>query len=285
MLDQSAMGLVDGFVKAYYDAQQLLDDNDVDRASEKYQEMLGIYKQLETQGTEEDRKIAHEQLCKLYYQIQEPPKSVAPYFAAGIFIVLISFVIVVQPSIVGLQIFPDTIYQDINVQTARSGFLNITLQGVPTSLEIQASGAGKIYLVKGKNLVAVWDGGAGFECVDSCVLDGISSNKIVLLVEVGDTPITLKKVKYTARAVPNNAPKFTGSAKTFAAPFSLNLSQQFSDQDGDSLVFLASKQPGLRVSLVSDVLTVEAEESGKRTITLYASDLKDVTKVPITVTA
>ncbi|MAF34942.1 hypothetical protein CMO91_03800 [Candidatus Woesearchaeota archaeon] len=279
------MGSVQDFVKAYYEAQTYLDDHDVEKATASYKELLGLYEDIKTEGTEQDKAVAHEQICKLYYKLQQPTRSVAPYFAAGLLVVLLSFVAVVQPSIVGLPIFPETIYQDVNVATSRTGFLNVTLEGIPTSIRLKGAGQGKVYLVQGKNLIKVWEGGPGYECVDSCVIDGIDTNKVVLLIEPKGGQLKLEKVKYTARPLPNHVPAWTGTKTTFAAPFSLNLSDLFQDEDGDDLVFLSSKQAGLVVSIENDMLSVSAEEPGERQITVYASDLKGVTRIPLTVTA
>lgn len=84
-------------------------------------------------------------------------------------------------------------------------------------------------------------------------------------------------------------PQWRGGQTEFTLPAGTDLAYDFSsafrDPDGDRLVFLATESPGLRVSVSGSVVTIEALPGafGDHQVTVMASDLASVTKVPITI--
>lgn len=84
-------------------------------------------------------------------------------------------------------------------------------------------------------------------------------------------------------------PQWRGGQTEFTLRAGTDLAYDFSsafhDPDGDRLVFLATESPGLRVSVSGSVVTIEALPGafGDHRLTVMASDLASVTKVPITI--
>ncbi len=81
---------------------------------------------------------------------------------------------------------------------------------------------------------------------------------------------------------PNSAPAWDGP-RSFELREAglLNLSQHFSDADGDPLVFVSTSGEGVDVSVTNDIVTLTPRSSSRQNITLIATDFKDVTKVPV----
>jgi hypothetical protein len=291
--------LVKRFVDAYYKAQSCLDSNDLAGARQQYLVLLQHYQAINGSALSYHHKeLAHSQMLKIKERFEEPAaSSPLPIIFAGIFIVLISFVVFMEPSIVGLVFFSqEKLSADVNWTITKSGFYNVTLEGIPTSLMLRGNFAGKsakVYLTKGKNLLKIFDSSkanianSSFDgaCIDTCSIADYPGNKINLLVEVQDATLVIKRIDYTAKPLPNKPPAWNGpSVFPVFGRARINLSKYFSDADGDSLVYLATKAPGARVSVVDDALDVDLDEdAGKNTvITVMASDMKSLTRVPLT---
>ena len=98
-------------------------------------------------------------------------------------------------------------------------------------------------------------------------------------------PVYIGLVAYEDTA--NTAPAWIGSVTELemavgtALPF--DVSTSFRDVDGDELIYIATETDGLDVSVSSSIITFQARAAGEHVIILMATDLKEITKVPMTV--
>lgn len=282
------------FMEVYDTAYNSLQKRELDSAKENYLKLIDLYRDiaLSSEFEDSDKEIAHEQLLKIYYMLQKPPRPRIPLVAIVVLGIIILAFFFVKPTIVGLYFFPEKFVMDARMTIEKSGFYNVTLKGIPSSLKMSGefSGEGKIYLVKGKNLLRVVQGSGAFEqaCADSCKISGIEGTTITLLVEAKG-PVAIDKIFYEAKPPPNNAPKFIGTETKFtvADVTKLNLSQMFTDEDKeDSLTYLATTADDLYVTVDNDQLIISKEKTatGTREITVIASDMKDVIKQKFEIT-
>ena len=65
----------------------------------------------------------------------------------------------------------------------------------------------------------------------------------------------------------------------------INLDEYFSDADGDELTYISTKTDNLEVEIVGNILTLMPKEGyeGTEKITVIGSDMKAITKVPVSV--
>ena len=85
----------------------------------------------------------------------------------------------------------------------------------------------------------------------------------------------------------NSPPKWIRPSTEFSLPqnvqTSYDLSVFFTDKDEDLLVFLATETDGVNVEVSNSVVKLTPTSKGRHEITFIASDLTDVTRVPVTI--
>ena len=278
---------VSKFVEVYSSAMNNLSANKIDDAKADYVKLIESYRGMGGLSRT-DREIAHEQLLKVYYGLQSPPKAKIPLISIAILVLIVSFLVMLKPSIVGYSLFLDKFSEDVSLSFEKSGVYNVTLKGVPQSLKVSGTLAGdyaKVYVAVGKKLVKVLDTtNSSFvdACSESCSFSG-DSNVMKLIVDVKGK-LVIDHIEYDAKKMPNRAPVWKGENNFVISPnLIVNLSKYFSDPDGDGIVYLATTTEGMLVEVNDDqlVLTKEKYASGEKGITIIASDLKDVTKQKI----
>jgi hypothetical protein len=96
-------------------------------------------------------------------------------------------------------------------------------------------------------------------------------------------------VGLAAAELSNNAPVWTGDTtfkvSNLAGSMDVDLSQYFSDADNDELTFISTQTDNVKVEVIGDILTFIPKEGyeGTETVTVIGSDMKAITKVPVSV--
>ena len=148
----------------------------------------------------------------------------------------------------------------------------------------------KVYLKKGNRLQLVFEGnGSGSfvdVCKESCDVD-VDSNIIELFVNVNDnSSFFLKELAYKVEARKNTAPSWKGGSVFKARvgkPTIIDLADYFSDEDGDSLIFLSTGDDGLDVVVRDSLVTLTPRVSGTKSVVFISSDLLAVTRIPVSI--
>lgn len=106
--------LIKQFITVYNSTQTAIDSSDKAKAKEKYQELLAAYNKIKDSELDQShKKIAFSQIQKAYNDIQgiDARTSFGKYaVVAAVFIMLISFAVVMKPSMFGLMILEKGIY-------------------------------------------------------------------------------------------------------------------------------------------------------------------------------
>lgn len=273
------------FINTFNEAKQLLNERNLDAAKAKYYQLLDLYRDIALSNADPvEKELAHEQVLKIYYGLQNPPKFKVPAVSIVVLVLIVTFLFFFKPSIVGLFSFPQKVIQPVNLEL-KNGTYTIALKGVPLEFKATGSVTGnvKIFLVKDKELIKVVDASEDFYemCVDSCSLD-YGSSVAELLVQVEGSAL-LDKVIYKAKPLPNNKPEYKGPGEfQVSEAVKINLTNYFVDADGDALVYLVTAVDGFDVSIVNEVLEVKPDHSGlSGVLSIVASDTKDIAKVAV----
>ncbi|RLE45300.1 hypothetical protein DRJ22_04690 [Candidatus Woesearchaeota archaeon] len=296
--------LIKNFVEVSSKAKGLLEQNKVSEAKQVYLELLEVYNEINNSSLMKYHKeIAHQELTNLHSAIsnaKEPfklphiPLNVA---IAAILIIVFGVFVIMNPKIAGLASLSDTLTLQMNKTIKESGIIEVTLLEKPLSLSAtgKVTGKAKLYLKQGENLRLIFDSeknknkeGTFIDvCEDTCSINA-NSNAIELFaaLEKG-SELFLESLQYKVKRKKNSPPVWTGKTKEFTlteGQGELNLDNYFSDPDGDKLVYLATLDEGIDIVVNGNILTAKAKPgSGKKSITLIASDLEDVVKVPVTI--
>jgi hypothetical protein len=279
-----------------------LDSGDLHAAHERYVELFAIYEQINESPLQiYHKEIAYDQIIKIRAELEsvdEPKKAVhAPLFIlVGLLLLFGSYLAMTDPTIVGLTFLEQPLGQtDLGLTFEQSAQDSIVLDHVPTSLRVSgqlSAGEAKVYawindeklLVFDSTAVDLSDGTFAHVCQDTCVIS-TNSQTIPLEVEVTGGALFLQSASYTTEESANNAPEWTGSELTYELTdrLSIDLQNLFFDADGDSIVYLVTSANGVQATVTgSQVEFVKTTGTGDREVTLIASDLKDITRQPIT---
>ena len=313
MADNLVSPLVTSFVDTYHTVREDLDAGKLDLASKTYTELYDLYEKINGSALESYHKeLAFDQISSIRQELQslqsKPTKSKTPQgsdrtrlrpagllVCAGAIIIAFSLLVMIRPSLVGLTFFEEHLGEDLGLTFEHSSDYAITLQQVPASLRLSGkltSGTAKVYaLLDGKKIlvfdstrVSLVDGQFADVCMDSCILH--ASNKIMpLVIELSGGKLFLDRVSYAAESIMNNVPTWVGPEKTFTVSkeLTLNLDNYFFDKDGDHLVYLATATTGVKTIIDDNKVTFTNNgASGSVDVTLIASDLKDITRIPVT---
>lgn len=106
--------LIQQFIKIYSSAQTAIDANEKQRAQNKYHALLKTYNKIKNSKLDyHHKKIAYSQIQKVYKGIQGigTRRSINRYaIFAAVFIILLSFAIVIKPSFFGLMVLEKGLY-------------------------------------------------------------------------------------------------------------------------------------------------------------------------------
>lgn len=290
------------FVELQQQAEQLLLEDKVSDAKQKYLEVLDAYNAIHTSELETFHKdLAYDQVTTLFKKVNAAKERVnVPYnvIAAAILVIAFSFLVVMNPSIVGLASFQDLVHQPVNKTFTESGIEPLTLRDQPLTLAASGTftGKAKIFLKQGEKLELVFDSETSPSdngkfidvCEETCDVS-TSSNTIELFIQVDEGSITIEDITYKVERTQNTAPAWTSDTRTFTIavgePTTIDLSQHFTDDEDDKLVYLSTTNEGLDIHVENSKVTITATSPGERRVMLIASDLLDLTKVPVTITA
>jgi hypothetical protein len=108
------LSLIKKFITIYNSTQTAIDSNDKSGATEKYKELLEAYNKIKDSDLEHShKKIAFAQIQKAYKDIQgiDARTSFSRYaILAAVFVILISFAVVIKPSMFGLMVLEKGLY-------------------------------------------------------------------------------------------------------------------------------------------------------------------------------
>lgn len=285
------------FVDLHKQTEELLHQNDVKGAKQKYIEVVNAYHDIQNSSLERFHKeLAYDQVTQLFQRVSDAKERVQiPYniIVAAILVIVFSFVILFKPSVVGLYGFEDTVKQPLGKTFTESAIEQIALRDKPLRFAISgtSNGSAKVYLREADRLELVYDtaGQTGpFDnvCAESCQTN-LKSSSIELLVQVESGSITIDELIYTIERKDNGAPFWKHNTQIFSAtvgtPLILNLDDYFADPENDQLVYVSSTDEGLDIVVEQNMLTLTAQTSGTKHINIIASDLLEVSRVAVTI--
>ena len=293
--------LVKQFVEAYYKAQKHLDDSQTADARKQYYLLLNLYTRLNKETTDEFQKeLAYSQVTKVFNRLKEinSQKSI-PFniILAGIVIIVLSIIVALNPGIVGLTAFQDEMSQQVELEFTNTTVTEIILKQNPLSFAITGRFEGesaKVFIEKRGKLELVFDteksvihdGEFTKACIDTCRMDDFDGVTAKLFVEVKNGKLNIDTLEYHVERLENRPPQWIGEKKEFNIPGKtiLELGTYFKDSEGDKIVFLSTTEDGLDIRVENDKLIIIPKQKfkEKKTITVIASDLEKLTKVPIT---
>ncbi len=106
--------LIKQFIAIYNSTQTAIDSNDKPKAAEKYKELLEAYNKIKDSDLDQShKKIAFSQIQKAYKDISgiDARTSFGKYAViAAVFVMLLSFAVVMKPSMFGLMVLEKGIY-------------------------------------------------------------------------------------------------------------------------------------------------------------------------------
>ncbi|RLE47451.1 hypothetical protein DRJ25_02375 [Candidatus Woesearchaeota archaeon] len=295
--------IVKNFIQAYYKAQKHLDENQVDLARKQYYTLLDLYSKLNKTNIDEFQKeLAYDQVTKVFSRIKESQtenRIPLNIIIAGALVIALSIVVALNPGIVGLTAFEDEISQEVNLVFDNTTVTTVILKQPPLSFAISGEFTGesaKVFLEQEGKLLLIFDsskasmkeGRFSKACEETCKLNGFEGTTAKLFVEVKNGKLKIDDIDYHIKRIENKAPEWVGKTTEFkvTGKTELNLSSMFNDPEGDELVYLSTTDDGLDIKVENDKLIITPKEKIKeaKKITIIASDMGKLTKVPITIT-
>jgi len=290
------------FVELHAETEQLLNNDKIQEAKQKYLDVINAYQSIEQSSLDHFHKeIAHDQVTKLFKKVNDAKARVKiPYnlIAAAALIIAFSFVVFLNPEIVGLVGFEDLVRQPVDITFTESGLEQVTLRNKPLTLSAsgELTGHGKLYYKKGEKLELIFDSAVSpvddngkfvDVCEETCDLN-TDSNAIELFAQVDDgSTLKITELSYKVQRTDNSAPAWKGTTRTFTAtrgtPLTLNLDDYFEDPENDPMVYLSTTAEGIDVSVQNSEVTITAQTTGSKQVTFIASDLLALTKIGVTI--
>lgn len=291
--------LIQKFVEQHDQTEKLLNEDKLKEAKQKYLEVVDTYHAIQKSQLENFHKeLAYDQVTKLFKRVNAAKERVkVPYhlIAAAVLLIAFSLIIFLKPSIVGLAGLENILRQPVDMTFTESGLKPLTLKERPLSLMASGEFKGpvKLYYKKGEKLELIMDSnkieGNTFKdvCVETCDLV-TQSNSIELFAQIEEgSTLKLIEIAYKVQIKENTAPSWKGPTRIFNAqkgkPLILNLDEQFTDSEEDELVYLSTTEEGTDVTIQENQVTITAKTPGTKHIVLVASDLREITRIPITV--
>jgi len=293
--------LIKKFVDLHSQTEQLLNGDNVKDAKQKYLEVVNAYHDIEKSQLEHFHKeLAYDQVTILFKKVNEAKERVqVPYhlIVAAVLVIAFSILVFLKPSIVGLAGYEDLIKQPVDITFTESRLVEAGLRDRPLTLSASGEFTGrvKLFFKQGDKFELIFDseksksenGKFTEVCEETCEVNA-NSNSIELFadVEKGST-LHITEFSYKIQRKDNSAPTWTGTTRTFTALngklLTIDLSQYFEDAENDNLVYLSTTDEGLDVIVQNSKVTITPKTTGTRNIVFIASDLLEVTKVPVTI--
>ncbi len=290
--------LIQKFIQAHSETEKLLEQGNVSGAKQRYLETLDAYHKIDQSSLEHFHKeLAYDQITSLLKKVnssREKLRLPLHVVTAVVLILVLGVTVVLKPSVVGLAGFDDLVRQDVNLNITESSIHQLTLRDRPLSLSASGEFVGKVKLFhkEGERLRLIFesDGASGSftdACVESCTADS-ESNNIELFAQLEEgSSLFISQISYKIEHARNTAPRWIGSTTSFQAsvgkPAVIDLADYFADDENDSLVFLSTADEGVDITVQDSRITIKASSSGIKKILFIASDLIDVTRVPVTI--
>jgi hypothetical protein len=298
MVDQR----IQKFIELHAKAEQLLNESQVSEAKQKYLDVLSAYQEIDKSDLEKIHKdIAYEQVTSLFKKVNEAKertKIPVNLIIAAVLVIGFSTLVFFDPSIVGLAGFEDVIREQVNLTVDQPKLISLTLKDRPLSLKVSGNitgGIAKLYVKQGEKLELVFDSDKSFltqdgrftdVCEETCEIN-VDNNIVELFAQVEGGVLNINEIIYTIKRTSNTPPRYTGQSQIFNAKtgedLALNLDDYFTDDNGDKLTYLSTKDEGLETQVYDNYITLRPSSAGTKHIMIAASDLQDVTRVPITV--
>lgn len=291
--------LIKKFVDAQKETEQLLEQERVSDAKQKYLQVLDAYQAIDRSSLEKFHKeLAYDQVTALFKKVNDAKERVkvpVNLIVAAVLIIALSVAVFFNPSIVGLISLEDLARQPVNLTFTESGIQQVTLKDRPLTLSASGTftGSAKLFFKQGNKLELILDtqrlqnGSFTDICEDTCEVNA-DSNTIELFasLEPGGR-LELSELSYKIERKTNTAPAWKGSSRSFNAqvgkPVTIDLADYFGDAEGDPLVFLSTTAEGLDVLVQESKVTITPSGAGQKQITFVASDLVEVTRVGVTI--
>lgn len=290
------------FIELYSQAEQLLEQSQVFEAKQKYLEVLAAYQAIDKSDLDKIHKeIAYEQVTTLFKKVNEAKertKVPVNLIIAAVLVIGFSTLVFFEPSIVGFVGFEDVVREQVNLTIDSSKLISLTLKDRPLSFKISGSTTtsdAKLFLKKGEKLELIFDAqksqmtqdGQFVEvCEETCEINA-DNNVVEIFAQVEGGVLNVNELVYTVKRTTNTPPRYVGKSQIFNAKkgedLALNLDEYFTDDNGDKLTYLSTKDEGLETQVYDNYVTLRPTSTGTKRIMFVASDLQDVTRVPITV--
>jgi hypothetical protein len=290
------------FIELHAKAEQLLNESQVFEAKQKYLDVLAAYQEIDKSNLDKIHKdIAYEQVTSLFKKVndaKERAKVPANLIIAAALVVGFSTLVFFDPSIVGLAGFEDVIREQVNLTVDQPKLVSLTLKDRPLSFKVSGNitgGMAKLYVKQGEKLELIFDSEKSFLtqdgqfieiCEETCEIN-VDNNIVELFAQVEGGVLNVNEIIYTIKRTSNTPPRYTGQSQIFNAKtgedLALNLDEYFTDDNADKLTYLSTKDEGLETQVYDNYLTLRPTSAGTKHIMIAASDLQDVTRVPITV--
>jgi hypothetical protein len=293
--------LVKKFVDLHTQTSQLLSDDKIAEAKQKYLDVVNAYHDIEKSSLEHYHKeLAYDQVTQLFKKVNEAKARVqVPYhlILAAVLIIGFSLVIFLKPSIVGLAGFEDLIRQPTDFVFTESKVQQAALRDRPLTLSASGEFSGKVKLFykKGDKFELIFDSEKSKSengiftdvCEETCEIIA-DANNIEIFADLAEgSRLHVKELSYRVERKDNTAPAWTGATNTFTAlngkTLTIDLNQYFTDAENDALVYLSTATDGIEVTVQNNKVSITPKETGSKNLVFIASDLIEVTKVPVTI--
>ncbi len=290
--------LIQKFVDLHAQTIQFLNEEKLKDAKQRYLEVVEAYHSIDKSQLERFHKeLAYDQVTALFKQVNETKERIqVPYhlIVAAVLIISFSVLIFLKPSIVGLAGFEDLIRQPTDIVFTQSQVKEVSLSDRPLTLSASGEfyGKAKLFLKQGEKFELIFDSeknnGTTFTeiCEETCEINA-NSNVIELFAEVSEgSRLIVKELSYKIQSKDNSAPAWSGT-RTFygysGKQITIDLEQYFTDADNDDLVYLSTTTEGLELTVQNSKVTITPASTGTKSVTFIASDLLEVTKIPVAI--
>ena len=296
-------GLIRNFVELHSQTEQLLNQDKVQEAKQKYLEVVTAYQAIDKSTLEHYHKeLAYGQVTILFKKVNDAKERIkVPYhlISAAVLIIAFSILVVLKPSIVGLAGFEDLVRHPVDITFTESGIQQINLRDRPLTLSASGEFTGqvKLYYKQGEKLELLFDstrspsedGKFTDICEETCDIIA-RSNIVELFAQVDEgSSLTINEVSYKVERTNNNAPVWKGKTRKFTAKPGettiIDLAEYFEDPEKDPMVFLSTTDSEIDVIVQNSEVAVTPIKgaSGIKKVIFIASDLLEVTRVPVNI--
>ncbi len=300
-IDQNA--LISRFVEQYFALKSALAEDKLDVATAVYNRLLTIYNDINNSslGTVH-KEMAYQQVLNAHQDIsqykQDLESGSTNYIAVAVVLVIISTVILINPSLVGLSVLDARQSVDLNVAFIETSSHKLSLKAPPASFfasgKVTGHGRAQLYLVAGNERRLVFDNqlvplvnNTFFTdiCLETCQLSNLETTDVSLEGVIDGTILSIDAVSYDPDT--NQPPVFSAPARSIvvSGTTTINLRDYFKDPDGDTLAFVVLPVDGLATQLIGAMLTITPEHAGSFELPIIASDPRDSTRVMLGIQA